>query len=188
MAKRYPTALQVLDNPVEALSELKRDTCKLGTMISRFVEIVQSPVNVPCYATYHTPIAATVKKGSDPSELDFPLGVAIHSDTHQIFVANDNNHRVEIFSETGEFLSQLGVGQLSEPWGIATHGDNIYVSCCGDDTVNKFSLIEMCRVRRIGGRGSNNGQFYSPRQLTTDSVGRVFIADSGNDRISIHDP
>ena len=98
------------------------------------------------------------------------------------------NDRVEIFSETGEFLYQLGVGQLSQPYGIATHGDSLYVSCWGDHTVSKFSLTEMWRVRRIGGEGSDNGQFDYPRQLTTDPIGRVFIADSDNDRICIHDP
>ena len=46
----------------------------------------------------------------------------------------------------------------------------------------------MCRVKRIGGEGSNNGQFIGIRQLTTDSIGHVFIADAGNDRICIHDP
>ena len=46
----------------------------------------------------------------------------------------------------------------------------------------------MCRVRRIGGRGSNNGQFNIPRQLTTDPIGRVFIPDYSNNIICIHDP
>ena len=117
----------------------------------------------------------------------YPCGVAIHEDTHQIFIANDENDRVEIFSETGEYLYQLGVGQLSGPYGIASHGDSVYVSCW-DHTVSKFSLTEMCCVRKIGGRGSNNGQFDSPSQLTTDPIGRVFIADTNNHRICIHDP
>ena len=98
------------------------------------------------------------------------------------------NDRVEIFSETGKFLYQLGVGQLSHPYGIATHGDSLYVSCVGDHTISRFSLTEMWRVRRIGGEGSDNGQFRYPRQLTTDPIGRVFIADIGNNRICIHDP
>ena len=88
-----------------------------------------------------------------------------------MFVANLWNNRVEIFSETGEFLYELGVGQL--PWGVATHGDSLYVSCQGDHTVSKFSLTEMWRVSRIGGYGSDNGQFYLPSQLTTDPIGRV---------------
>ena len=173
MAQRYPTAPQVVD-PVEH-------------QINDTIDYIDVTVYVPRYATCHTSVVATGKKGNAPGELNGPLGVAIHDETHQIFVANARNDSVEIFSESGEFLSQLGVGQLSRPWGIAIHGDNVYVSCW-DHTVSKFSLIEMCRVRRIGGKGSDNGQFYLPSQLTTDLIGRVFIADMLNNRICIHDP
>ena len=179
----------ILQTPVETLTEVKCDTHELEAMISSLGEIVEVPVvSVPRYATFHSSVIATGKNGSDPGELDSPSGVAIHEDTHQIFVANFSNDRVEIFSETGEFLYQLGVGQLSEPSGIATHGDSLYVSCCGDHTVSKFSLTEMWHARRIGGYGSDNGQFYLPSQLTTDPIGRVFIADYGNNRICLHDP
>ena len=177
-----------LNTPVESRSELKCDTRDLERSISRLGEIVEVPVNVPRYTTCHTSVVATGKDGRAPGELNYPLGVAIHKETHQIFVANWENDRVEIFSETGEFISQLGVGQLSDPCGIAIHGDSIYVSCIVDDTVSQFSLIEMCRVRKIGGEGSNNGQFNCLQQLTTDTIGRVFIADTNNDRICIHDP
>ena len=145
------------------------------------------PVGVPRYATYHTPIIATGEYGDAPGELDFPRGIAIHEDTHQIFVVNTDNDRVEIFSEMGEFLYQLGVGQLSIPYGIAIHGDSVYVSC-DDHTVSKFSLTEMCHVERIGGYGSINRQFDHPSQLTTDSIGRMFIADNWNYKICIYDP
>ena len=179
----------ILQTPVETLTEVKCDTHELETMISSLGEIVEVPVvSVPRYATFHSSVIATGEKGSDPGELYYAHGVAIHEDTHQIFVADWFNDRVEIFSETGEFLCQLGVGQLSEPNGIATHGDSLYVSCRGDHTVSKFSLTEMWCVRRIGGRGSDNGQFYLPNPLTTDPIGRVFIADTGNNRICIHDP
>ena len=204
MAKRNLTAPQVVDplvrqikdkretilqTHVEPLTEVKCDTHKLETMISSLEEIVEVPVaSVPRYATFHTSVIAIGMQGSAPGELLLPHGVAIHEDTHQIFVANQYNNRVETFSETGEFLDQLGVGQLSLPYGITTHWDSLYVSCWGDDTVSKFSLTEMWRVRRIGGRGSNNGQFDLPLQITTDPIGRVFIADNGNNRICIHDP
>ena len=143
---------------------------------------------VPHYATCQTRVVATGEEGDVPGELNVPSGVAIHEETHQIFVANLSNDRVEIFSETGEFLYQLGVGLLYKPWGIALHRDSVYVSCWGNQTVSKFSLTELCRVRRIGGGGSDNGQFSRPSQLTTDRIGRVFIADTCNDRICIHDP
>ena len=156
--------------------------------ISRLGEIAEVSVYEPHYATCHTRVVATGKKGDAPGELYCPFGVAIHEETHQILVVNSHNHRVELFSETGEFFHQLSVGQLSDPWGIATHGDSVYVSCWSDNTVSKFSLTELCLVRRIGGEGSDNGQFKYPRQLTTDPIGRVFIADWGNNRICIHDP
>ena len=183
--KKRETQLNI---PVEVQFQLKCVTRELERSISRLGEIVELPVYVPHYATCHTPVVATGKRGSAPGELICPFCVAIHEETHQIFVADLNNHKVEIFSETGEFLYQLGVRQLFVPWGIATHGDSVYVSCLGDHTVSKFSLSEMCLVRRIGGEGSNNGQFSDPCQLTTDLIGRVFIADTGNDRICIHDP
>ena len=178
----------IVDIPVEVQLELKCVTRELERSISRLGEIAEVSVYEPHYATCHTRVVATGKEGDDPGELNCPRAVAIHEETHQIFVANWFNDRVEIFSETGEFFHQLGVGQLCGPWGISIHGDSVYVSCWGDHTVSKFSLNELCLVRRIGGWGSNNGQFKYPNQLTTDPIGRVFIADNGNNRICIHDP
>ena len=178
----------IVDIPVEVQLELKCVTRELERSISRLGEIAEVSVYEPHYATCHTRVVATGKKGDDPGELHYPCGVAIHEETHQIFVVNMFSDRVEIFSETEEFFHQLGVGQLSRPYGIAIHGDSVYVSSPSDNTVSKFSLTELCLVRRIGGLGSDNGQFKSPRQLTTDPIGRVFIADNGNNRICIHDP
>ena len=186
LKQEYTHREKILNTPIKSRSELKCDTRDLESRISRFGEIIEVPVNVPRYTTCHTSVVAILKEGSAPGELNFPSGVAIHKETHHIFVANGRNNRVEMFSETGEFISQLGVGQLSDPWGIAIHGNSLYVSC--DHTVSQFSLIVMCRVRRVGGEGSNNGQFDGPLQLTTDLIGCVFIADNGNDRICIHDP
>ena len=178
----------IIDIPVEVQLELKCVTRELERSISRLGEIAEVSVYEPHYVTCHTRVVATGKEGRAPGELYGPSGVAIHVETHQIFVVDWGNDRVEIFSETGEFFHQLGVGQLSYPSGIATHGDSVYVSCTGDDTVSKFSLTELGRIRMIGGKGSGNGQFDWPRQLTTDPIGRVFIADTDNNRICIHDP
>ena len=59
--------------------------------------------------------------------------------------------------ETGELLSAGCRTAVLNHTVIAYMGIMVYVSCMGDvcDTVNKFSLTEMCRVKRIGGRGSD---------------------------------
>ncbi|KAI6658598.1 E3 ubiquitin-protein ligase TRIM71-like [Oopsacas minuta] len=176
-----------INNPVESVLKWQCDTCELETCISRLGDIVQEPVSVPKYSTFQTSTIATGKKGSGPGQLNNLRGVAIHEATNQIFVANYSNHRIEIFSDTGEYLNQLGVRQLNRPWGITIHGENVYVSCWGDSTINQFTLTDMSLVRKVGGMGSNNGQFNYPCQLTTDPIGQVFIADSDNNRISVHD-
>ena len=79
------------------------------------------PVGVPDYDKLQTPTIFTGKEGRAQGELCYPYGVAIDEATHQIFVANNINHRVEIFSETGEYVCQLGVGQPLRPHGIAIH-------------------------------------------------------------------
>ena len=152
--------------------------------IPRIGEIVQVPVGLPNYATFHLPTVAT---GSGPGELDWPRGVAINEATNQIFVSISGNNGVEIFSETGEYLNQLGDGQLDTPWGITIHGNSVYVSSNQKHTVSKYSLTDFSFVKRIGGMGSNNGEFQSPRQLTTDPNGQVFIADCYNNRICVLD-
>ena len=175
-----------LNFPVEVQFQLKCVTSELERSIPRLGEIIELPVYVPHYVTCHTSVVATGKKGEAPGELFWPLAIAIHDETHQIFVANHAYQRIEIFSETGEFLYQLGAEQLSKPWGIAIHGESVYVSCV-DYSVSKLSLTEMCLVRRIRNEGPINEpfDFY---QLTTDPIGHVFIADPCDDKICIYDP
>ena len=144
------------------------------------------PVGIPDYDKFQISTIVTGKEGRAPGELYSPYGVAINEVTHQIFVASCFNHSIEIFSETGEFIFQLGLGHLTEPRGIAIYGDSVYVSC-RNITISKFSLTDLRLVKQIGGWGSNNEQFHCPRQLTTDPIGRVFIADTYNDRICIYD-
>ena len=107
---------------MEDQTKLKCDTKKLGTSISGLEEFgeVEVPVNVPRYATCQTFIVVTREQGEVPDAMYHPIGVAIHEDTHQIFIADSHNNIVKIFSETGEFLYQLGGDQLSHPCGIYT--------------------------------------------------------------------
>ena len=153
--------------------------------IARLGEIV--PIVLPKYATFHLPTVATGKDGSAPGELKMPFAVAINEATKQIFVANYVSDRIEIFSETGEFLNQLSDEQLRGPWGIAIHGNSLYVSSLIHHSISKYSLADFSLVKRVGEWGSKNGEFGCPRQLATDLCGFVFIADSGNNRICVLD-
>ena len=176
-----------INKPVQTQLKLQCDTRDLGVSISRLGEIVQVPGHLPEYATFQMPTVATGKKGKAPGELYGPYGVAINEFTTQLFVANCVNDRIEIFSETGEYLNQLRDGQLRGPYGIAIHGNSLYVSGFLSHSISKYSLTDFSLVKRVGKGGSNNGEFKRPLQLTTDPSGCVFIADSGNNRICVLD-
>ncbi|KAI6660662.1 hypothetical protein LOD99_10342 [Oopsacas minuta] len=103
--------------PVETRLKWQCDTRDLETCISRLGEIVQVPVGAPDYAKFQTFTVATGRQGRGSGELLDALGVAIHEDTHQIFIANSYNERVEIFSDTGKYLNQL-----DDLYGIAIYG------------------------------------------------------------------
>ena len=172
--------------PVETEFQCQCDTRDLEASISRLGEIRQVPVGIPNYGTFLMPTVVTGKQGRAPGELHYPRGVAINEATNQLFVANYNNHRIEIFSETGEYLNQLG--ELIKPWGIAIHENSLFVSSSWSHKISKYSLTDFSLVKQIGGRlGSNNGEFKYPRQLTTDPNGHVYIADTNNNRICVLD-
>ena len=173
--------------PVETEFQCQCDTRDLEASISRLGEIIQVPVGIPKYGTFLMPTVVTGKQGTAPGELNWPCGVAINEATNQLFVANCKNSRIEIFSETGEYLNQLGERELHNPWGIAIHENSLFVSNLLIHTISKYSLTDFSLVKQIGREGSNNGEFKYPRQLTTDPNGHVYVADAENHRICVLD-
>ena len=175
-----------MNTPVETEFHYQCYTRDLEASISRFGEIIQVSVGIPNYGTFLIPTVATGKQGTAPGELNYPCGVAINEATNQIFVANFSNNRIEIFSETEEYLNQLG--ELHNPYGIAIHENSLFVSSYWSCKISKYSLTDFSFVKKIGGLGSNNGEFNDPRQLTTDPNGHVYISDTYNNRFCVLDP
>ena len=138
-------------------------------------------------------LIACIKKGRAPGELWYPHGFAIDSNSNQIYVAEgnlgeNNIARVSIFSETGEFLNTFSHPDMKEPYGIAIHTDNVYVTDRKEHSVFHFNVEAHFRlVARIGCRGSGIGQFNWPIQLAVSTNGDVFVADYHNNRVQILD-
>ena len=129
---------------------------------------------VPRYDTFQTSTIAT--------HIDLPYAVAIDEATNKIFVTT---RQVGIFTETGEYICQLGEGELDEPYSIAIHRDNVYVKDTRQKTVCRFSLTDMSLVVRM--------QLYfaiKNVQMTCagdDPIGRVFMSDYRNKSICVFD-
>ena len=83
------------------------------------------------------------RKGNQDGELQRPTGVAVMQNGN-IIVADRDNHRIQIFSSDGRFLSKFGSkgdgeGQLNDPHGLALTPDgNI---CVADFRNNRVQII-----------------------------------------------
>ena len=160
----------------------------LEQVIAGVGEVVEEEVPVVPRYEEMRPIVAVGKEGQAPGELYCPLGVAIDENTNLIYVVEQNSRRVSIFSETGEFLNTFTNQDMREPYGIAIHRDNLYVTDTGVHAVFQFKIeVDMRLVAKFGSGGSGMGQFDCPLGLSVSTNGDVFVADRFNHRILIFD-
>ena len=101
--------------------------------------------------------------------------------TNTVLIGNSN---ISVFSVTGEYIDRVCWSQVSNPYGIAISGDNVYVSDTGLDCVFKFQFPTFISVSKVGKKGTGVGEFGYPRSLTL-SDGYVYVADWNNNRIVV---
>jgi DNA-binding beta-propeller fold protein YncE len=77
-------------------------------------------------------------------------------------------------------------GDLDHPMHIAIKNEKLYVTDLRNHRIQVFSLAgELLTV--IGEEGSDPGQFSSPGGIAVDADGRMYVADSKNQRIQLLD-
>ena len=99
---------------------------------------------VPDYKTKQLPTAYRCKKSSDkkaPGELNNPRCMSIHYKTGNIYIADEGNHRVQVFSYNGDYLFMFSE-KMNHPVGICVFQNTVFV------TQYEWSLCEYVRARR----------------------------------------
>ena len=156
------------------------------------VHIRGSPFNVIVKPFYVRPLLSFGQEGSGEGMLKHPLGVAVN-DKDEIVVADQGNHRVQVFDSNGTFLRSFGhrgknAGEFCYPNGIAIGKDrDILVSEYWNHRVQIFSR-EGRHLGSFGGKGSLDSQLLNPRGLSLVSNGNIIVADTGNKLIKIFTP
>ena len=195
------------DQGQECVTEVQIDDNKDGTYKITYYPRVQgtfkllvkvngehiscSPFTVILKPFQVKPVLSFGKEGSGDGMFKSPLGMAV-SDGDEIVVADNQNHRVQVFESNGTFLRSFGHkgendGEFKHPFGIAIDKDRkIFVA----DSNNRIQILswEGRHLDSFGGKGSLDSQLSDPWGLSLDSTGNVIVADSGNKVIKIFTP
>jgi DNA-binding beta-propeller fold protein YncE len=109
--------------------------------------------------------------GSGAGNCNEPQGVAVDLETGRLYVADNNNHRVDVFDSTGAFEKAFG-------WGVK----------------NGESKLEVCTTNcQKGLEGPGAGQFSVPTSIAVDnsptssSRHDIYVVDRDNQRVEKFD-
>ncbi len=124
--------------------------------------------------------------GSGNGQFNSSVGVAVDG-SGNVYVADRANDRVEKFTNTGTYISQLGCasgacspgsgnGQFSGPDGVAVDGSgNVYVADRANDRVEKFTNTGTFILTWF-----NDQIFFGPVGVAVDSSGNVYVTEQSN--------
>lgn len=125
-----------------------------------------------------------------PGLLYKPIGIDISS-AGEVYVADISARHITVFDLEGTFLRYIGnKAQLIRPAGVAVSNDGkqVYVIDTGGVDSDKHQLHIFNSqsgelLKTIGQRGTKEGEFNLPLQVTSAKDGRVYVVDKGNFRI-----
>ena len=120
----------LFETEMEQLGSIKLDG-ESNTSPTRTFPPQVKPI-VPDYKTKHLPTAYSCKKSTDqkaPGELNHPKSVTIHYKTGNIYIADINNHRVQVFSCNGDYLFMFSE-KMYHPIGICISPNKVIVTQC----------------------------------------------------------
>ncbi|MFQ5828179.1 MAG: peptidyl-alpha-hydroxyglycine alpha-amidating lyase family protein [Candidatus Methylomirabilia bacterium] len=128
--------------------------------------------------------------GTDPGCFNLPHNIATDAEG-LVYVADRENHRVQIFDSNGRYLDQYN--NLHRPCGlfidprrdrhvyIGELGTGLTVNVSVPNLGNRVSILSSkgVLVGRVGDRfgGEQPGQFVAPHGVVTDSRGDLYVAE-----------
>lgn len=120
-------------------------------------------------------------RGPDADPLVVPGRLAVGPDG-KIYVVETQNDRVRVLNPDGSYI---GTFSVPKPASIAVSEDKIVVG-----SVNGFAILDPTDgspVNVIGSRGQADYQFDYVHGVAIAEDGRIFVADSFNNRLSAYD-
>ena len=146
-------------------------------------------------------MGTTGSAGDSNTQFNSPAGIAISAVGNRIYVADEDNHRVQVFDgATRNYIATLGTTgsagaintQFNNPRDVAVSAvDNrIYVADEGNYRVQVFDGASRSYIATFGTTGSygaSNTQFRSPCGVAISADNRLYVADFYNHRVQVFD-
>ncbi len=128
--------------------------------------------------------------GSEPGQFARIRAMAFGPD-QLLYTADACNHRIQVFTREGDLVRTFGesgteLGKLSYPYDLCfrTVGSEtfLYVIEYGNQRLQKWTP-EGRAVATWGSPGREPGKLSQPWAVAVDSLGRIHVVDSENDRV-----
>jgi DNA-binding beta-propeller fold protein YncE len=117
-------------------------------------------------------------------EFGDPEGIAQDKETGDLYVTDEDNHRIQIFDVSGTPKSSWPVPQ--DPESICVDKDRVYVTFSKNDWVGCYDKAGKM-LFRFGEKGRGPGQLRNPDFVCVGPDGLLYITDQKNDRIQVFD-
>ena len=142
--------------------------------------------------------AAGITARPDETHFNAPTDAAVDAGGN-VWVADNESHRVVKYDAAGDFLMQLGVtgeagtdgAHFDWPVSIAFNSaGDIYVSDFHNHRIQVFDDTGFYKDQSIGQTGvsgSDNAHFNSPARLAIDADDNIYVPDLFNHRVQIFD-
>ncbi len=115
-----------------------------------------------------------------------PLGIAGDPDG-RIYVADGGNGRVAVYDDYGNYLYDIGADSLMTPSAVTVSPYGVvWVGDRESRALFAFSRAGDVLFSIGGEKGQNGFRFSDIESLAVSKDGRLFVADSGNNRIMVY--
>ena len=129
--------------------------------------------------------------GNGPHQFNIPMGITVHPTTGQIFIADTNNHRIQVLNKDLTYSHSFGKKgsspeQFNEPYDVTFDNEGyLYVADNENHCIKKFTSTGQY-ISTFSSYGSNPGQIIFPTSIIIDN-NLLYVSEWGNNRISIFD-